>query len=301
MSRSPGELVSTTALARQLGLGAKIVFNFLSDRGWIERVGENWRLTGKGEFEGGEYIRSKKYGEYIGWPPGIAEHAIFTELLDIPVSAAALGNPYGIAPHRLNALLAELGWQKRFHKGWTITASGERLGGIEREDNESGVPYTVWPRSIADNATLAQALEQIAAPRHTDSAATSPEPADRGSQQAFDLQPAASTVCRDGHQALNAEDALVDNWLYLMNVVHAYRWPLADASLGCCDFYLPAAHLHLECWHSQETAASMREKLARIEYYRDNDLAMLQLDADQITNLDAELPRLLLKFGITVY
>ena len=301
MAKSPGDLQSTTALARQLGLSAKIVFNFLSERGWIERVGENWRLTGKGEFEGGEYIRSKKYGEYIGWPANLADHSIFAELLEIPVSVTTLGGQYGIASHRLNALLAELGWQKRFHKGWTITPRGETLGGVEREDSESGVPYTVWPRDITDNPTLALALQQIAVHAQETTEPQDPQPTDPGSQQSFDLQPKTSTTCRDGHQALNIEDLMVDNWLYLMNVVHAYRWPLADASLGCCDFYLPAAHLHLECWHAQETAASMREKLARIDYYRENDLAVLELNADQLENLDAALPKLLLKFGITVY
>ena len=301
MAKSPGDLLSTTALARELGLSAKIVFNFLSERGWIERAGDNWRLTGKGEFEGGEYIQSKKYGEYIGWPANLSDHPIFAQLLEIPVSVTALGKQFSVGPHRMNALLAELGWQQRFHKGWTITASGKRLGGIEREDSESGVPYTVWPRDITSNATLAQALEQISTSPQEDSVESDAGQSDQGSQQALDLQPAVSLVCRDGHKALSAEDALVDNWLYLMNVVHAYRWPLPDAELGCCDFYLPAAHLHLECWHAQETAASMREKLARIDYYRDNQLAMLQLDAEQVGNLDAELPRLLLKFGITVY
>ena len=42
-----------------------------------------------------------------------------------------------------------------------------------------------------------------------------------------------------------------------MSVVHAYRWPLADQAMGCCDFYLPQANLHIECWQLSEEAASI--------------------------------------------
>ena len=59
-----------------------------------------------------------------------------------------------------------------------------------------------------------------------------------------------------------------------MNVVYAYRWALAETKLGRCDFYLPAAHLHLECWQEKEDAKAMSEKLARIEYYQQEKLAL---------------------------
>ena len=41
-------LLSTSALAKKLDLPAKTIFELLVAKGWIERVGDLWKLTGKG-------------------------------------------------------------------------------------------------------------------------------------------------------------------------------------------------------------------------------------------------------------
>ena len=86
-----------------------------------------------------------------------------------------------------------------------------------------------------------------------------------------------------------------------MSVVHAYRWPLADQVMGCCDFYLPQANLHIECWQLHEEAASISQKLLRIDHYKKQHLAFLELKSEDLNRLDNVLPKLLLKHGITVY
>lgn len=294
-------MISTTAVAKHFDLPAKTLFTFLTEKSWIDRIDDNWRLTGKGEFEGGEYIKSKKYGEYIGWPKSIVDHSIFQEMLDLPMSVTTLGARYNISPHRFNALLAELGWQRRFHKGWTITASGKQHGGIEKEDNESGVPYTVWARSVLADKHLEKALEQITLMPAIEQANANQANAS-APQKSLDFSKIVlPEKSRDGHHPDSKEHHDVCNWLYLMNVVHAYRWPLQDITLGTCDFYLPAAHLHLECWQEKEDAKAMGEKIARIDYYQKEKLAYIELKSEQLDALDAELPKLLLKYGITVY
>ena len=55
--------MSTTALAKHFDIPSQSLFNFLTEKSWIEKIDKNWRLTGKGEFEGGEYIQSQKFGE----------------------------------------------------------------------------------------------------------------------------------------------------------------------------------------------------------------------------------------------
>jgi len=313
--RDDKNMQSTTAVAKHFDIPAKRIFLLLQEKSWIQRVDEHWRLTGKGEFEGGEYIRSKKYGEYIGWPADILEHPIFQQLLDMPLNVATLGGQHGIAPHRFNALLAELGWQKRFHKGWSITSDGERHGGSEREDSDSGVPYTVWPRDIAKTPALATLLQQLAAVEPAlesdgdtvdDTTGDSTNNTGDSTQQSLALNspnnsPALTYCARDGHSPQSSEHHRVCNWLYLMNVVHAYRRPLDDSALGCCDFYLPAAHLHLECWQERADAKTMSGRLARIEYYQQRGLAYIDLTAEQLEQLDRILPKILLKHGITVY
>ncbi|MCP4815743.1 MAG: hypothetical protein GY888_24785, partial [Planctomycetaceae bacterium] len=67
MEPDDGKL-STTALARKLNIPAQQLFATLKDYGWIQRSTDSWVLTSKGEFEGGTYQTSRRYGRYIVWP-----------------------------------------------------------------------------------------------------------------------------------------------------------------------------------------------------------------------------------------
>jgi len=299
MSNHDQALVSTSALAKKLELPAKRVFELLVDKGWIERVNNHWKLTGKGQFEGGDYVNSKKYGEYIGWPESVLEHSIFAELFNRPLRSRVLGGELDISPHRFNALLAELGWQRKHHRGWVLTELGHSLGGKEDDDVESGVPFTLWPRSILDNHQLESVLQRI----KPDIVNTLPVSEQiKADQQSLDFDASnISDSALDGHVLDHAEDKILCNWLYLMNVTHAYRRELPDEELGCCDFYLPTAQLHIESWHSAQDGKALSSKLARIEYYKNNNLAFVELSESDLQNLDTVFPKLLLKHGIIVY
>lgn len=293
-------LISTSALAKKLDLPAKVLFESLQDKGWIERINNNWKLTGKGQFEGGDYVFSKKYGEYIGWPESVLEHVIFSELFNRPLRTRVIGRELNISAHRFNALLAELGWQKKFHRGWVLTTMGRLLDGEEQEDEESGVPYTLWPRTILDNPRLQTALAAI----QTTTEKRLSESRDDSNQQTLDFNTPETPISLkglDGHQLDHMEDLILDNWLYLMDVPHAYQRELPDPSLGSCDFYLPAAHLYIECWHAKDVGADLSNKLARLEYYQTQKLAYFEVSADDLLKLDTVLPKLLLKYGITVF
>jgi len=304
-------LVSTSALAKKMDIPSKTVFELLLEKGWIERVGDHWKLTGKGQFEGGDYVNSKKYGEYIGWPENILEHHIFVALYNLPMRAGIIGKELKLSAHRFNALLAELGWQKRHHRGWVLTDFGRSLGGAEQDDEETGIPYTRWPRTILDQPQLAKPLAELdAIPHKLPTAGTGKTaesaPNNTSNQQSLNFSNSSSgkqDVYRamDGHLLDNKQDLLIDNWLYLMGVSHAYQRSLAEAQLGHCDFYLPMAQVYIECWHASESAARLTQKLARLEYYKAQALSHIEISADDFDKLDAVLPKRLLKFGITVY
>ncbi|MBT8149061.1 MAG: hypothetical protein KJO24_03975 [Gammaproteobacteria bacterium] len=298
-------LVSTSALAKKLDLPAKTIFELLVDKGWIERIDKHWKLTGKGQFEGGDYVTSKKFGEYIGWPEAVLEHVIFDELFNRPLRTRIIAQELGISAHRFNALLAELGWQQRFHRGWILTPLGRQLGGKEREDDESGVPFTLWPRTVLEQERLAVSLAALR-PANALAGEGAPHAANDAAQdqQALDFDSSdmpSNLRGMDGHQLEHIEDLLLDNWFYLMGVTHAYQRSLPDAELGDCDFYLPAAHLYIECWHAKDTGSLLSAKLARIDYYKDNKLEFYEVSTNDLQNLDTVLPKLLLKHGITVF
>lgn len=301
---SNNHLVSTSALAKKLELPVKALFELLLEKGWITRTENNWKLTGKGEFEGGSYVNSKKYGEFIGWPENIIDHPVFAQLFDRPIRTRLLGDELNISAYRFNALLAELGWQKRFHRGWQLTDQGKRLGGLELEDDETGVPYTLWSRSILENEQLSITLDKLdnKSSRDTNIDKNSEE---TSQQSTLDFEapqknekPNTFTTI-DGHNVVHTEDAQLCNWLYLMNICHAYQREVEQ--LGSCDFYLPGSHLHIECWHSNDSSEQLKMKLARTNYYKDNQIPFLELKADDFKELDKIMPKKLLKHGITIY
>ena len=49
--KSNYNVMSTTALAKHFDIPSQSLFNFLTEKSWIEKIYKNWRLTGKGEFE----------------------------------------------------------------------------------------------------------------------------------------------------------------------------------------------------------------------------------------------------------
>ncbi|MDA8752758.1 hypothetical protein N9M39_01220, partial [Halieaceae bacterium] len=75
MTRDTDRL-STSALARKLEIPVQQLFATLRDYGWILRQADNWVLTPKGEFEGGDYQESRRYGRYIVWPEKLLSHPL---------------------------------------------------------------------------------------------------------------------------------------------------------------------------------------------------------------------------------
>jgi hypothetical protein len=43
----------------------------------------------------------------------------------------------------MNYVLSELGWIQKSLKGWKVTPQGAAVGGVQREDTRSGIPYVM--------------------------------------------------------------------------------------------------------------------------------------------------------------
>lgn len=65
---SSAKFVSTTQLAKSIGISPKSLFAQLHEKGWIDRRDNQWVLTKQGELAGGQLKHSKDFGEYIVWP-----------------------------------------------------------------------------------------------------------------------------------------------------------------------------------------------------------------------------------------
>lgn len=299
MAEKPVSLFSTTQLAKKLHRESKDVFILLADRGWIKREGKVWRLTAKGEFEGGSYTQHEKFGEYIVWPESITEHRLFKSEEFLFLTATQLGKPYRILAKRMNLILSELGWIKRFHHGWKLTDLGISVGGQQVEHESTGMPYVQWPESVRQNLQFKTTLEKLV--QHNEHLSKDPD---------FFINEGQLCECLDGHQVESAALAEIDNWLYIAGIHHAYRRAIPTAldhgterikESICCDFYLPNGHIYIEYWGQEKSPADINAKLARKEIYKAANLKLIELNACDLDQLDEVMPKLLLQNDVDIY
>lgn len=139
------------------------------------------------------------------------------------MTAAALGERFELSSRQLNALLAELGWITRDGQGWQLTAHGQALGGAQQVHARSRVAFVVWPPTISDNRIL-QAT--IASFRNESGLA----PGGDGGERTFRDRFPARHRTTDGHLVRSKAELLIDNWLYMAGIVHAYerRLPIQE-------------------------------------------------------------------------
>ncbi|MCR2804001.1 phage antirepressor KilAC domain-containing protein [Paenibacillus soyae] len=67
------KVFSTTALAKELNIPTKILFETLQDLGFIIRQNDSWELTKKGLDVGGTLKTHPRLGTYIAWQETIKD------------------------------------------------------------------------------------------------------------------------------------------------------------------------------------------------------------------------------------
>jgi len=288
--------LSTSALARKLNIPAQQLFATLKDYGWITRVGESWVLSPKGEFEGGSYQNSRRYGRYIVWPERLDQHPLLSAIeSNQRITAASMCRYYQrLHARQINRALAELGFQHHSILGWELTPLGRTLGGQQEESKNSGAFYVTWPHEIIDNPVVHRELT-----RQSDQI----QPAvvsDEVEPDLFAAASEASSACNgvDGHKLKTPLETRVCNWLYMAQLAHAYQRALPLEKLVCADFYVPEGSVYIDCWEAEIPAQELWGKLHKSELYRELDLRHIEINATDVERLDEGLGRGLLSFGI---
>jgi len=289
--------LSTSALARKLNIPTQQLFATLKDYGWIQRAGETWSLTPKGEFEGGTYRQSRRYGRYIVWPETLDKHPLISAIeSNQRITATGMVRYYPrLHARQINRALAEIGLQHHSILGWELTELGKTLGGQQEESGNSGAYYVTWPHEVIDHPVLHRELtrqsDQVQAP-----------PAEQEAVEgdlfaaAEDETPACGGI--DGHQLQSPLEVQVCNWLYLAQLAHAYQRALPTEELVLADFYVPAGSVYIDCWDDDVPAQSLTSKLHRRELYKQMGLRNIEINAADAERLDEVLGRGLLAFGI---
>tara|TARA_B110000503_G_scaffold32105_1_gene52102 strand:+ start:1164 stop:2057 length:894 start_codon:yes stop_codon:yes gene_type:complete len=288
--------LSTTALARKLDIPVQQLFGILKDYGWIQRTQESWALTPKGEYEGGSFHTSQRYGSYIVWPEAVERHPLLQAIeSNQRITAASMCQYY---PHfharQINRALAELGLQHHSILGWELTKLGRSWGGLQEESASSGAFYVTWPYEIIDNPVIHRelSLQSDQIPVETASEGTVPD------LFATSSTPVDHNHGIDGHALQSPLQTGVCNWLYLAQLAHAFHRALPTADLVYADFYLPAGNIYIDCWDTDVPTGELSGKFRKRELYKQLDLRHLEINTSDSDKLDEVLGRGLLAFGI---
>jgi|TARA_R110000772_G_scaffold238154_4_gene350152 hypothetical protein len=300
------ERLSTSALARALEIPVQQLFVTLKDYGWIRRHADNWLLTQKGEYEGGTYRDSKRFGRYIVWPAALVQHPLLSAIeSNQRITASQMRRYYPrLQPRQLNRALAELGLQQHSILGWELTDFGRHLGGQQLESDSTGAFYVSWPHEIVDHPVIHRELERLSGQPDCGSepqtVSDDTEPDLFAAADAALPGPTAEGACSgiDGHATGSPLQALVCNWLYLAQLAHATRRSLPVEEALWADFYLPAGSVYIDCWDEKAAPPQLAARLRNKEVCKAEGLRYLEVKAADVERLDEVLGRGLLAFGI---
>lgn len=268
------------------------------------RETEKWTLTAKGKLAGGRIKTSMKLGDYIEWP----ESFDITQLPahqspDTPItllSSTKMAKEWSISANRLNHIFSELGWVNKSLKGWLVTEQGLKQGAVQSEDTRSGVPYVRWPETVTQSRLLLSLINDITG-LHVSLMASANDaknpPATIKPMEKLGTQHRAI----DGHCVHSKAEMMIDNWLYIAQIVHACERKLPIEESVYCDFYIPTGKVYIEYWECNNALKYLAYKDKKLAIYKKYGFKLIQLNDTDIQNLDDVLPRLLLKFGVQAY
>ncbi|MCF2947851.1 glycerol kinase [Paraglaciecola aquimarina] len=269
----------------------KILFFKLVEVNFIVREDDKWTLTAKGKLAGGKIKTSVKLGDYIEWPEGfnlekLPDHQTPDTQIEMKTSTK-LGKELGVSAIKLNHVFAELGWVYRSMRGWVATERGLSQGAEQNEDSRSGIPYVKWPITITQTQFL---LNSIAAVKPSNMLTKDETNSHSDKHQAI-----------DGHNLDSIAEMLIDNWLYMAEIPHAYKRRLPiEEEVHCC-FYIPTGKVYIEYSPAYTDAKDQARKDKKLAIYQKYGFNLIELNEQDIANLDEILARLLLKFGVLAY
>lgn len=211
------------------------------------------------------------------------------------LSATRLSEHFHVRLYKVNPTLAELGLLEKVENGWAATPRGLAVGAQEKGDSRKNNRYVVWPPEILENSIFLYAFQAVA-----EDSSTEPSTLSNDSGFRERLRGTAKHRTNDGHWVRSKAEALIDNWLYVMGLVHAYERRLPIAEEAYCDFYIPQGQVYIEYWGYENDPQYAARKQEKLKLYRANELNLLELSDEHIEQLDDRLPILLRKFRVKV-
>lgn len=258
--------------------GFELCYTCWKDRDRLRKVNGTWvRITEDDDANDDEPEHSGPSGEAL--------------------SSTKIGKAIGLPNQRVNLVLAELGWIEKFIKGWKVTPQGERIGGATRT-SQKGIPYVVWPAAILKNRVFRESATDVAGEPPEEAPTAPAEPTGTPAVEDGRLRFPAKYRAADGHYVRSRAELSIDNWLYMQGIVHAYERKLPIEEDAYCDFYLPDKKVFIEYWGMEKDPRYAARKEEKRALYTRYALNLVELADVELENLDDNLARLLIRFGV---
>ncbi|MCL9776922.1 glycerol kinase [Vibrio methylphosphonaticus] len=284
--------LSTSALAKHRDMVAKDLFTTLKQAGYVSWHESKWLLTDIGFRFGGEYRESEKYGRFIVWPTNLIIDD--TLISDAHISATQIGEYFSMPAKKINLLLSELGWIKRDGQHWLVTQSGLRAGAYQRVDSVKDATFVLWHPSLLRNKRLKQSVGEF---KGSDADSQSTDRSFSRFKQKF----SAKHRTLDGHYVQSKGELIIDNWLYMGSVLHAYQRQLPIDTDVISDFYLPQGKVYIQFWGTDNGPIDTKTIEKTRQLYHDHEFDLIEIFPDELDQLDTILPLKLRPFGIRAY
>jgi len=289
--------ISTSALAKKLSISKHQLDELLLASKYIVKDEKGYKLTDLGIKNSGAIKNHAKFGEYIVWNEDIEiPNKLITQGKEF-FSSTKIANKYNLSARKINLILSEIGFIEKYLKGWTITILGSKNGGIQKENNQNGIPYVEWDESIFTNSAFVSILKEV----NGDAGESTQKKIDESKDSNFREKFIAKHRATDGHMVRSKAEMLIDNWLYMAEIVHAYERKLPIEEEVYCDFYIPTGKIYIEFWGLENDPKYTARKEKKKEIYKKYNFKLIELTDEEVFNLDDILPKMLLKFGVQTY
>jgi hypothetical protein len=254
-------------------------------------------LTKLGKSNGGEIKEHKMYGKYIVWPEDISMGEMPKNEAKDVYTSTQIGSRYNLSASKINMILSEIGFIEKYLKGWNITSLGMKNGGVQKENFKNGIPYVEWSDTIFSSPAFVSIIDEVLG----NAGETTQEKVDKSQDNNFREKFQAKQRATDGHFVRSKAEMLIDNWLYMAEIVHAYERRLPIEEELYCDFYIPTGKVYIEFWGLENDPKYAERKKIKKAIYEKYNFKLIELTDKDVFNLDDVLPKMLLKFGVQTY
>jgi energy-converting hydrogenase A subunit M len=294
---SSSKLISTSALAKKLSMSKYQLDELLLAAKYIVKSEKGYKLTDLGIQNSGALKNHAKFGEYIVWDENIEiPNKLVTQGKEF-FSSTKIATKYNLSARKINLILSEIGFIEKYLKGWTITVLGAKNGGIQKENSKNGIPYVEWDESIFNNNAFLSIIQEVKG----EAGENTQKKIDDSQDSNFRKKFLAKHRATDGHLVRSKAEMLIDNWLYMAEIVHAYERKLPIEEEVYCDFYIPTGKIYIEFWGLENDPKYAKRKEVKKAIYEKYDFKLIELTDEDVFNLDDILPKLLLKYGVQTY